>query len=168
MEVTEQEQANFNNVNYATVMSQLGRIWSLDRSDTRFLSFLRALATIIHERGLPWIQARSAANIVHAIGKMKLKNSSTKRILDWISTPEIAAQFVEEGEPQAVANVAWSCARLEFESPNLFDEIEHRSQWLVEEGNPQNVANTAWACATLGFEAPNLFAEIEQPIKMAC
>ena len=46
LEVTEQEQANFNNVNYATVMSQLGRIWSLDRSDPRFLAFLRALATI--------------------------------------------------------------------------------------------------------------------------
>ena len=66
-----------------------------------------------------------------------------------------------EGDPQAVANVAWACAKLGFEAPNLFAEIELRSKWLVETGNPQNVANTAWACATLGFEAPNLFAEIE-------
>ena len=126
LEVAEEEQASFNNVNYATVMSQLGRIRSLDRSDPRFLAFLQALAAIIDERGLPWIQARSAANIVHAIGKMKLRNPSTKRILEWISKPETAARFVKEGEPQEVANTAWACATLGVEAPKLFAEIEIR------------------------------------------
>ena len=95
-------------------MSQLGRIRSLDRSDPRFLAFLRAMTTKIEERGLPWIRAREAANIIHAIGKMQLRNASTKRILEWISEPAIAARFVKEGEPQEVANVAWACATLGF------------------------------------------------------
>ena len=165
LEVAKEEQASFNNVNYSTIMSQLGRIRSLDRSDPRFLTFLRALATIIDERGLPWIQARSASNIIHAIGKMKLRNSSSKRILGWISTPKIAERFVEDGNPHDIANVAWACATLGFDAPNLFAEIEHRSKWLVEEGKPQAVANTALACATLGFEAPKFFAEIDHRSK---
>ena len=157
----EQERRNFNNVNCATLMSQLGHIQSLDRSDPRFLDFVRGLAKTVEERGLPWIQARSAANIIHAIGKIKLRNPSTKKILEWISKPEIAAGFVGVGNPHDIANVAWACAKLGFEAPNLFAEIELRSKWLVDGGKPQEVANTAWACATLGFEAPNLFAEIE-------
>ena len=84
-----------------TVMSQLGRIPSFDKSDPRFLSFLEALAKMMEERGLSWIGEQGAANIVHAIAKMKLKNQSTKKILEWISKPDTAAKFVEEGEPQA-------------------------------------------------------------------
>jgi len=63
--------------------------------------------------------------------------------------------------PQAVANVAWVCAKVGFEAPNLFAEIERQSNRLIDEGIPQAVANTAWACATLNFEAPSLLAEIE-------
>ena len=114
LEVAEQKQASFNNVNYATLMSQLGRIRSLDRSDPRFLAFLRGLAKRIEERGLPWLSARSAANIVHAIGKMKLRNPSTKRILEWISKPEVAAHFVEEGEPQEVCQCCLGLCQARF------------------------------------------------------
>ena len=163
--LAEQKQASFNNVNYATLMSQLGRIRSFNKRDPRFLTILTILAAMLEEQGLLWIEARQAANIIHAIGKMKLRNPSAKRILKWISTPETAAAFVEEGEPQEVANVAWACTKLGFEAPDLFTEIERQSKWLIEEGTPQAVANTAWACATLGFEAPNLFAEIEHQSK---
>jgi len=165
LELAEKEQASFNNVNYATVMSQLGRIRSLNKEDPGFLALLQSLAAFIEERGLPWIQARSAANIIHAIGKMDLRNPSTKRILEWIAQPKVAAHFVEEAEPQEAANVAWACATLGFEAPKLLAEIEHRSTWLVEKGTPQAVAITAWACATLGFEAPKLFAEIDRRSK---
>ena len=92
---------------------------------------------------------------------MRLKNPSTNKILEWISEAGTAAKFVEQEDPQAVANVAWACATLSFESPNLFVEIARNAKWLVENGTPQAVANAAWACATLGFQAPNLFVEIE-------
>ena len=165
LEVAELEQASFNNVNYATVMSQLGRIGYFNKADPRFVTFMQALATMIEDRGLPWFKPREASNIIHAIGKMQLRNPCTKSILQWISKSEVAASFVEIGNPHDISNVAWAFAKLEIESPNLFAEIEHRSKWLVETGNPQAVTNTAWACATLGYEAPNLFAEIEHRSK---
>ena len=119
-------------------MSQLGRIRSFDKSDPRFLAFLQGLAKMMEERGLPWIKAREAANIIHAIGKMKLKNQSTKKILEWISKPDTAAQFVEEGDPQDIANVAWACAELGFESPSLFAEIDRQSNGSWRNGMPQD------------------------------
>jgi len=162
LELAAKEQNNFNNVNCATVMSQLGRIRSFNKADPLFLAYLKALAKRIEERGLPWIKARQAGNIIHAIGKTKLNdNESAAKILDWISKPDTAAEFVEKGDPQAVAIVAWAFATLGFHAPHLFAEIDHRSKLLVEEGDTQSIANTAWACATLSFQAPNLFAEID-------
>jgi len=163
LEVADQERASFDHVNYATVMSQLGRMQSFNKEDPRFLAFLKDLAAIIEERGLPWVHARQAANIIHAIGKMKLlENSSAKRILEWISKREVAAKFAIEGDPQNVANVAWACATLGFAAPGLFAEIECRSEWLVKNGRPQEIANMVWACATLGSAAPSLFAEVDR------
>ena len=164
LEVAEQERVNFNNVNYATVICQLGHMQSFNKNkeDPRFLAFLQALATAMEERGLPWIQARSASNIIHAIGKMKLRNPSTKRILKWISNPEVAAKFVMEGAPREIANTAWACATLGFAAPSLFAEIHRQSKWLVQTGNSQDVANTAWAFAALGCQASGLLAEIER------
>ena len=92
LEVFEEEQARFNNVNYATLMNQLGRIRTFDKADPRFVACLQALAAKIEQRGLPWVQTRQASNIVHAIGKMKLRNPGTKRILEWIQ-PEVAVQL---------------------------------------------------------------------------
>jgi hypothetical protein len=40
---------------------------------------------------------------------------------------------------QAVANTAWACTTLGFQSPTLFTEIKRRASWLVEEGKPQAV-----------------------------
>ena len=165
MELAILEQRNFNNINCATVMSQLGRIHSFDKSDVRFVGFLEALASIIEKRGLSWIETRAAANIIYAIGKMELQNPSATKILEWISKPDTAARFVEGGNAHSVANVAWACAALGFHAPSLFAEIESQSKWRLEEWNPQDFANTAWACATLGHEAPTLFAEIERQSK---
>jgi len=78
LDLTMQEQPNLNNVNFSAAVSQLGHIQSFDKSDPQFLSFLRVLARMTEQQGLPWIKAREAANVVHAIGKMGLKNPGTK------------------------------------------------------------------------------------------
>jgi len=113
LELIIEEQINLNNVNYATTMSQLGRISSFDKSDPRFLSFLNVLTLVLEKRGLSWMGVRETANIVHAIAKMGLQNQSTRHIFDWVSQPEVATQLVNEGNPQAVANTAWAFATLE-------------------------------------------------------
>ena len=60
LEFAAKEFSSFNNVNCATLMSQLGRIRSFDKSDPRFLVFLQELAERIKDRGLPWIQAQGS------------------------------------------------------------------------------------------------------------
>ena len=161
----EEEATNFNNVNYATMMSQLGRMHSLDRSYPVFLRFMDDLAEMMEQRGLQWIDVRGASNIIHAIGKMNLSNNSARRILNWMSMLENAEELLAKGKPQAISNVAWTFARLQFDSPDYLAAVDKRAQWLVKEGSPQAIANTAWACATLGFEAPNLFGEIDRRSK---
>ena len=86
----------FRDVNFATAMMHFLRITSFDRSDTRFLAFLDSILENIEKRGLSWLQPRPASNIIYVIGKLKLVNPSTQRILGWISRKDIADQFVEK------------------------------------------------------------------------
>lgn len=161
-----QEGKNFNNVNYATVMVQLRKIPSLDQMDPQFLLFLKDLANKIKQKGLSWFDARQCANIIHAFGKMKLNNNSNvTKVLEWISTPEIAAIFVKNGNPYTISNTAWACAELNHAAPDLFTAIDGRAKWLVENGNSQDVSNATLACAKLNHAAPNLFAAIDSSAK---
>jgi hypothetical protein len=137
------EPNEFNNVNYATAMSQFQRIQSLDRRDPLFLKFVDDLAAKVEERGLEWVGIQGISNIAHAIGKMRLRITNARRIVEITSRTENAKIIVEEGMPQAIANTAWACDMLGFQSPRLFSEIKRRASWLVEEGKPQEVANTA-------------------------
>jgi hypothetical protein len=161
LSLCEQESSEFDNVNYATTMSQLSRIRNMNRRDPVFTQFFDDLATDLVNKGVTWIEVRQLANILHAIGKLQIKSTPALSILRWVSTTKVSRTIVEEGKPQEVANTAWSFATLGFKAPKLFDAIEHRADWLVEEGNPQDVANTVWSFATLGLKAPKLFGAIE-------
>ena len=48
----QEKSKQYDNVNYATTMSQLGRIRSLNKSDPSFLGFVEDLANLIEEKGL--------------------------------------------------------------------------------------------------------------------
>jgi hypothetical protein len=100
------ESNKFNNVNYATAMSKLQRIRSLDQRNPLFLKFVDNLAAKVKERGLEWIGMREISNIAHAIGKMRLRTTSARQIVEFASRTDIAKIMVEEGKPQAVANTA--------------------------------------------------------------
>jgi hypothetical protein len=159
-----EQSKDFNNVNFATTMSQLGRIQSVNKRDPSFAKFVDDLANIIEARGLEWMGIRSVANIVHVVGKMQLKSKSAQQIIDFAARKENAQAIVLRGEPQSVANICWAMAKLGRSDifPSFMGILEGQSQWFVgEEGTPQEVANTAWACATLGIKSPNLFSEIE-------
>jgi RAP domain len=157
----EQESSQFDTVNYATMMSQLGRIRYFDRRDPLFQQFMDELALKIETDGQEW-SGRDMANIAHSIAKMQLRSHTAKRILSFVSTPDSSLQLLFQSGTRSVANTAWAFAKLGTDAPHLFSAIEQKSDWLVEEGNPQDVANTAWACAKLGIDAPRLFSAIEQ------
>lgn len=58
---------------------------------------------------------------------MELRGHNAKRIFDSVAQPEVATQFVKEGNPQDMANTAWSFATLGYDAPLLLAEIEKKS-----------------------------------------
>jgi hypothetical protein len=157
MKLYEEEGESFNNINYATTMSQLGRIASLDRQDPSFIAYLEDLSDRMEQLGLSWIGVQGTANILHAIGKMQLKNQHTEKIVEFAVNDSNSEWLVRNGKPQAIANAVWACAKLDFKPLALCQEVEKRSKWLVREGNAQDLANTVWAFAKLMIQAPSVF-----------
>jgi hypothetical protein len=105
------------------------------------------------------------ANIALVVGKMQLHSKSAQQIIEFAARKENAQAIVLRGDPQNVASICWTMAKLGCSDifPSFMGILEDQSQWLlVKEGNPQNVANAAWACATLGIQSPKLFSEIEK------
>jgi len=163
--VAEKELFLFDTINFATVLSQLARIRSFDKMDKRFLSLLKVLVERVESRGMVRIYPRHASNILHSLAKMKLTTPMATKMFDWISSPDTAVKFAEEGNPHDLANAAWACAKLNYSAPTLFSAIDRKSNRLFSEGMPQSVSNIAWAHATLGLDAPNVFAAIERNSK---
>ena len=159
----EKQKGSFSNINYATTMSQLGRIRSIRKDAPLLKAFLDDLSKKFDVHGFAWIGNQGIANIVHAIGKMHLSsNDSAMRIVRRLEDDDNVTSLFENGTPQNISNSVWACAKLGIKSPNLFGELETNATWLVENGNPQNIANCVWACATLGIKSTNLFGELER------
>lgn len=156
------EKRNFNHVNYAMTMSQLGRIRSIDRREPMFNTFLEDLAIQLNNRDPTWMKARQISNILHATGKMRLQGVPAKRIVQFVKNQNNARRFVQEADPQAIAITVWAFAEMESKAPNVFSEIEKRAEWLIAEADAQAVANIALACAKLNVPSPNVFSEIDK------
>ena len=162
------ESLDYNDVNYATTMSQLGRIRSFPLDDPDFLVFFDDLANQIISNE-DWIRnSRAISNVVHAIGKLQLLHQpatvkSSEKIMNFCS--DYAETIVSSGTPQGIANICWSIAKQNYTaSINFVQEAERQASWILTggAGSPQAVANLVWACATLGFEeAPHLLEQIE-------
>lgn len=168
LELYRVERDHFNDINFATSMSQLGRIRSLRKDDTRLEELMVDIATHIAQRnhsaaaGGSW-EPRAIANVIHSVARMRLKSDGARQLINTIVDGGIDMRlFVENGNPQAIANTAWACANLEVRCTALFEAINEKAAYLVENGNGQSIANTAWACATLGIYCPALFKAIDQ------
>ena len=158
----------FNYVNYATAMSQLGRIHQRHQidGDPSFNLLLDDLSKKFLVHGITWVEhggVRVVANIVHAIGKLGLsKHASAMNILKVIGEDEPAEWLFANGNPQQIANCIWAFGTLRIQSPNLFRLLDERAEWLVENGNAQNVSNCVWACGKLGVKSNNLFRLLDE------
>ena len=132
------EKDAFDCVNYATVMVQLSKQALLVGTKhiaqhPQFNSFLHSLADNIVEHGWQWIGVRQAANVMHAIAKMGLRNGSVKRILDWLSTKNNAEHLIDTAETtQSVAITAWAFATLGTPAPAFFSKLDAESAWFVK------------------------------------
>jgi hypothetical protein len=97
--IHKKEKESFDGVCYATMMSQLGRIRSVDSRNPNFSAFLDDLGNQVKVRGFRWLGPRGVGNIMNTIGKMNLKNHNTSRIL-FSQLEKHAEWFVQEGNPQ--------------------------------------------------------------------
>ena len=164
---TEKKQ-QFNPINYATVMSQMGRIRQGQKHDPLFLEFLSDLRAKFHANGITWLgEARDLATMVHALAKMgldsnKQDSSSVTTIMGVLDDAKTTAWLFEDGTPQAVGHCIWACGKLGIKSPNLFRMLDQRAAWLFEHGSTQTIANCVWACGKLGIRSPNLFRLLDQ------
>jgi hypothetical protein len=160
----QEEEHAFTEINYAAAMAKLAKIRSLKKQDTVFLQFLEAM-----EAKLPGPDEDPIcyATVAHALAKLRLQhNDVTARVFHRLTNATVAERFVNKGYTQNIANTAWACAKLGHRCPELFAAIGKPTalKLLVENGKPQEIANTAWACAKLGHSCPELFAAIGTPI----
>ena len=104
--------------------------------------------------------SRTVSNIVHALGRLR---HPYKPILDLVISN--ADWFTRDANPQAISQVCWAYAKLEYPSRSLFDTIDRpeTARHLITTGAPQSVANASWSFATLNYPAPNLFELMNTP-----
>ena len=155
----EQKRASFNNVNYATVMSQLGRIGSFNKKDPHFLAFLQALAAIIEERGLPWIETAASCQHCPCHWENEVEESeyqeNTRVDLKARSSSNICNGRISAGQLPMLPGLVQHSG---LTAPSLFARLNISRIGLCRLEIHRDVANTAWACATLGFQSTKLFA----------
>ena len=164
MILCKKQNQHFNGVNYATVLSQLSRIRNVRKDDPFFEDFLDDLTGKLHARGIAWIgKARTLATMVHAIAKMGLTSSSiAMKVMKLLDDGGTAKWFIDNANPQEIANCVWACAKIGVHPMNLFRGLDERAQWFVHNGTPQAVANCVWACGKLRIESPNLFRLLDE------
>ena len=162
LDYAHRNKSSFNDVNYATLMSKLGRLAPHQKralpADSRYTSLLDTLTRAMTATPLPTgFGTQAVANIVHAHARLRQSNPPLFKAVD-----EHAAWFVGTSEqPQHISIVAWSFAKLGVQAPNLFDAISKRSSFLVDEGRPQEIANTAWAFSKLQYNASEFLAAVD-------
>ena len=176
LELYEEKGAEFNNVNWATLLSQLGNMGGRERGEVKrnakvpvpqvrekaffpsclqFQGFLSSLSSIV-QKDIRFFSVREVSNIANALAKLGQPDKAIFRSIE-----ENAAWIVENGEPQAVASTAWACAVLKIQSPSLFRSIEDNAARIVKNEDMQATAIVAWSCAKLGVQAPSLFRAID-------
>lgn len=110
--IHDKEKDGFDHVNYATTMSYLGRIQSVNRNDLAFHAFLEDLAQKLESRGITWVGARGAANIINSLATMELRSPTARRIALFISKEANADWLIHHGISEDIAKTVWACATL--------------------------------------------------------
>lgn len=155
LNVYQKEKSAFNDVNYSTILVQLGRIPSTNTNDPTLLRLLQDIA----QQDLTTFAVRSLANLAYAQARLGLQdNMHTQQFFLGLD----GARLFRDGNTQEIANTLWACAKLDIYAPDLLDRLDQHSSHLLQHGNPQEIANTVWACGTLGVHAPILFAELDR------
>lgn len=153
------EKAAFNEVNYATILSQLSRIRR--GGPRREPAVLGLIVQDVCQLEMEGFAVRDMVNIAHSQAKLRMHNNPyTKEY--FARMDRCSTKILDEGNLQDISNSVWACATLGLQCSNLFAGLDGCTEKILEEGDPQHISNTVWACATLGVQSPKLFAELDQ------
>lgn len=163
LELFEKEREDHGLVELSTTLSQLAKMKSFKRDHPVLGEIFDTTANCISK--LSVMDARHYSNICHSIAKLKTRNDSADKIVNYLSDSVFAKEFLDHGNPQDISNLWWSLARLH--RPDLMKTLLGQMSGkcendLLSGDNPQHIANIAWACATLGYTWPALFTAIEE------
>jgi hypothetical protein len=95
-------QGGFNDVNWSTTFSKLGRFKRDTRTivrDPDFRSIMKGLEERVEGEGIKWLGTQAAANTVHALGRIGVRSSVVLGAVD-----RDCERIVREGKPQCIAN----------------------------------------------------------------
>ncbi len=160
IETYDKEKDNFNDINYATALTQLAKCSNPCKDDQRLNELLADISKQISVNHT-W-EARGMVNMLHSVAKMKLESADARYLVSSILRRDNLLRITEFGNAQDISNLAWSCATLNVSASDLPQAMNEQAERLVETGSSQAIANTAWACATLGIKCPQLFAAIDK------
>ena len=132
----EQHGTSFNDVNFATCWSRLGRVrgpertWLRSDDGTRLLALREQTTDQVRTLG-----ARELSNTAHAIAKLDFRGAAWRSI--WKDLEGAALARRSEFEPQALANLAWAFATAGRATHALLDAVAEESAGRVREFNPR-------------------------------
>ncbi|GMI49153.1 hypothetical protein TrCOL_g7717 [Triparma columacea] len=159
----DEKRNEFDDVNWATMWSKLGRMRREARvikNDKMFNRVRKDFERRVKDDGMGWLGVREVANVVHAYAVMSIRGSA---FVEAVESKDVVTKIMREGNPQQIANTIWAMARMGHEAPTLAGAIDSDKvvTYLMRKGNSQDIANIIWAMATLGHEAPTLARAIE-------
>lgn len=168
----------FNAVNYATLISRLGRAAAMGRakagkagrpppaSISAHPSFPPMLASLTRhlEGSLPLFSPRAVANIVHGLAKLRVLHPPLLAAV--VGSEASALHFSRGAAPQALSNLCLGLAHLGYAPARAFllGVVSPLAGRLLggEGATTQAAANTAWAYARLGARCPDMFGAIAE------
>jgi len=149
----------FNDVNYATFLSSLGRI--RDPAALKALKtsplFYSLLSDLTAATSTLTFKPREISTILHSLAK--LKSPAFPLVDKLLRTPN----YAKVASPQSLANTAWSLAVLNYpDSLPFFKALNDLPpSRFAEAAKPQELSSAVWSAAKLDIPIPDLLAAIE-------
>ena len=141
--------ANMNHIHYSNIFGCLVKNYNTDEgrtvdlvSDERFLALLDSTFerwnAYKYTDKVPWFDARSMATIIYSLGKMRIKEM---RFFDHVSNNRTSQMLLEAQDSQAIANIVWACAKVNYYNSTLLCNIASHGAEISVQGGSQALSN---------------------------
>mmetsp|Transcript_16585 Transcript_16585/g.36693 ORF Transcript_16585/g.36693 Transcript_16585/m.36693 type:complete len:550 (-) Transcript_16585:172-1821(-) len=140
-----------NAVNLSTAMHRVAR-WTkksqLDVDEVRSSAPWKKLVRLSHQR-VADVTVQGISNMLWAAGVLRVDVEQDAQFMAALA--ETASKHATEHTPQALANIVWTCAVLQWRNVELLTQMRSAAVASIKEFNPQDLSNIAWALGTVRF-----------------